>query len=423
MKKFNLSILLLLSLICLLTACGHTHEWKDATCTSPKTCSICNETEGESLGHEWKDATCNEPKTCSRCGVTDGTALAHDWQKKDTVAPTCDTSGYTTVVCSRCGSSEKTDQTNSLGHEWNDATCVVPKTCSRCGKTQGDPLGHDIENGSCAEDWTCPRCGESVPALGHTWKDASCTEPKTCTRCGETEGEALGHSPADAVKENKTDATCTEDGHYDKVIYCSVCHEELERKTKTQKALGHAVTSGVCERCGSEIYEPITGRGDDVISDVEVGDGLYRVHITNDSSRYFSVWIYDKDDDRDLAVNTIGYYDGYCFLEGAAPYTFEIESRGNWSIAVEKIGTTKETSFSGSGDFVTDIFSASSGTWHIKHNGDHNFVVWLYTTDGRDLIVNEIGKYDGKKRLSIPAGSNALLVIEADGEWSIEPVN
>lgn len=28
-------------------------------------------------------------------------------------------------------------------HEWTDATCETPKTCSTCGKTEGDPLGHD----------------------------------------------------------------------------------------------------------------------------------------------------------------------------------------------------------------------------------------------------------------------------------------
>lgn len=28
-------------------------------------------------------------------------------------------------------------------HEWQDATCETPKTCSTCGKTEGDPLGHD----------------------------------------------------------------------------------------------------------------------------------------------------------------------------------------------------------------------------------------------------------------------------------------
>ena len=305
-----------------------------------------------------------------------------------------------------------------MGHEWVDATCTEPKTCSRCGATEGEALGHTpadpVEENKIAATCTA---------------DGSYDLVVYCSVCNEElkreskKESALGHTPADPKEENKKAATCTEDGSYDEVVYCSVCHTELSRKTKTEPALGHTTTSGVCSRCGLEIYAPITGRGDDVISDVNVGDGLYRVHFTNSGSRNFVVWVYDKDDDRDLAVNEIGSYDGYYFLQGSAPYTFEIESSGSWSITIERIGTTTATSFSGKGSFVTEIFSASTGTWHITHSGSNNFVVWLYTTDGRDLIVNEIGKYDGKKRLTIPSGSNALLVIEADGAWTIEPAD
>lgn len=53
------------------------HIWLDATCTTPKTCSICGETQGAALGHNWIDATCNAPKTCSICEKTNGTAIGH----------------------------------------------------------------------------------------------------------------------------------------------------------------------------------------------------------------------------------------------------------------------------------------------------------------------------------------------------------
>ena len=42
--------------------CGETrdsmHSWKDATCTTLKTCTVCQATEGEMLPHNWEDATC-----------------------------------------------------------------------------------------------------------------------------------------------------------------------------------------------------------------------------------------------------------------------------------------------------------------------------------------------------------------------------
>ncbi|MCM1046374.1 MAG: hypothetical protein NC417_12765 [Candidatus Gastranaerophilales bacterium] len=49
-----------------------THTWSKATCTEPKTCSLCGETEGAALGHQWVEATFAEPKTCSLCGETEG---------------------------------------------------------------------------------------------------------------------------------------------------------------------------------------------------------------------------------------------------------------------------------------------------------------------------------------------------------------
>lgn len=54
-------------------------------------------------------------------------------------------------------------------HAWVDADCDTPKTCSKCGATEGE-------------------------ALGHNWNAATCTTPKTCSVCNATEGEAAGHN-------------------------------------------------------------------------------------------------------------------------------------------------------------------------------------------------------------------------------------
>ena len=52
-KKNNTSLLrvvpLLVMLCLLLTGCSCKHEWKDATTEAPKTCSICQKTEGERI--------------------------------------------------------------------------------------------------------------------------------------------------------------------------------------------------------------------------------------------------------------------------------------------------------------------------------------------------------------------------------------
>lgn len=77
MKKFM--CILMSAILCLsISACGCEHEWQEADCTHPRTCTKCGETEGEALGHEWQEADCEHPKTCSRCGATEGEALGHD---------------------------------------------------------------------------------------------------------------------------------------------------------------------------------------------------------------------------------------------------------------------------------------------------------------------------------------------------------
>jgi len=62
-----------------LTGCGHEHVWVEATCSTPKTCSECGETEGEVADHKWIEATCEKAKYCEVCGETDGEPLSHEW--------------------------------------------------------------------------------------------------------------------------------------------------------------------------------------------------------------------------------------------------------------------------------------------------------------------------------------------------------
>ena len=82
------------------------HRWDDATCTKPKTCSICGKTEGEALGHRWMDATCTEPQICSVCKETKGKALGHKADTWSTIKEaTCTEAGEKEATCKRCGKS------------------------------------------------------------------------------------------------------------------------------------------------------------------------------------------------------------------------------------------------------------------------------------------------------------------------------
>ncbi|MBQ4091654.1 MAG: hypothetical protein IJC64_05000 [Clostridia bacterium] len=203
-------------------ALGHT--WIDAACTAPKTCSTCAETEGEALGHVWIDATCTAPKTCSTCAETEGEALGHTWIDATCIAP---------KTCSTCAETEG----EALGHTWIDATCTAPKTCSTCAETEGEPQDHIWLDATCTMPKTCSVCAETEgQALGHAWVAATCTTPETCSACAETKGKALGHT--------WVAATCTTPK------ICSICAET------GGEALGHNYVNGKCSVCEQidEVY-------------------------------------------------------------------------------------------------------------------------------------------------------------------------
>ncbi len=50
--------------------------------------------------------------------------------------------------------------------------------------------------------------------------------------------------------ENVVERTCTENGSYDQVFYCTDCGKELGRRTITTKAPGHNNINGKCTNCG-----------------------------------------------------------------------------------------------------------------------------------------------------------------------------
>ena len=127
------------------------HDWIGATCTAPKTCSLCGATDGEAIGHTeetvaGKAATCTEAgmtdgKKCSVCGVTivEQTAIAALGHTEETVAgkaATCTEAGKTDgKKCTVCGVTT-VEQTaiDALGHKAgeDDGDVTTAVTCERC---------------------------------------------------------------------------------------------------------------------------------------------------------------------------------------------------------------------------------------------------------------------------------------------------
>lgn len=95
------------------------HTWENATCTTPKTCSVCNQTEGEPLEHTYTNS-CDT--TCDVC--SNSRSIEH------TYSSTCDDK------CNIC----ETERTGDGSHEYSEATHDAPATCQHCGKTIGEKI-------------------------------------------------------------------------------------------------------------------------------------------------------------------------------------------------------------------------------------------------------------------------------------------
>ena len=180
------------------------HDAQAPTCTEKgwnayETCSRCDYTTYAELpalnhdlvNHDAKAPTCTEKgwnayETCSRCDYTtyaELPALNHDYQAV-TVAPTCETDGYTIFTCSRCKDSYTADPTDKLGHQfgaWSpngtgsqSADCLR-QGCAHTGSTDCRKFTFRTAEG---ETLTfCPVCGQAENAAQLEMIDAATAWP------------------------------------------------------------------------------------------------------------------------------------------------------------------------------------------------------------------------------------------------------
>ena len=161
------------------------------TCTKPgwdafDTCPRCYYTTFRAIPalkhdlehHEAKAPTCTEKgwsayETCSRCDYTtyaELPILGHDYQAV-TVAPTCETDGYTVFTCSHCKDSYTADPTDQLGHQfgaWSpngtgsqSASCLR-QGCAHTGSTDCRKFTFRTAEGEALT--FCPVCGQAENA-------------------------------------------------------------------------------------------------------------------------------------------------------------------------------------------------------------------------------------------------------------------
>lgn len=202
----------------------------------------------DEIQHDGKSATCTAAGwtayvTCSRCNYTTYKAidaLGHNEIAHNGQAPTCTDFGWKEyVTCSRCDYSTYAEL-SATGHSMSGWIIDEAATLEKDGRKHKE----------------CIVCGvmleESIiPMLSHKYVSVvtspTCTEQgyttHTCSECKHSYVDdyipALGHTHAPATEENRVDATCTQNGSYDSVVYCSGCSTEFSREQKIINKLGH----------------------------------------------------------------------------------------------------------------------------------------------------------------------------------------
>lgn len=121
------------------------------------------------LAHTWVDATCTTPKTCSVCGATEGQPLGHNYVE-NVVPPSSTDNGYTNYTCSRCG------------HSYRDKyTCQIYGTVS--------PLNTGTVKINDGSNWQTVNYGDTITLTANAikgynfvqWNDGNTDNPRTVT--------------------------------------------------------------------------------------------------------------------------------------------------------------------------------------------------------------------------------------------------
>ena len=125
------------------------------------------------------------------------------------------------------------------------AVCVIMAVAMRTDDRADEASDHPVLK-SVRENDVAPTC----TAQG------SYDEVVYCTECGEevlrtTQSVAkLSHALSGSVKTDVTAPTCIAEGSYDEVVYCTVCDEEILRTRRSTAMVAHQFESRKCIVCG-----------------------------------------------------------------------------------------------------------------------------------------------------------------------------
>lgn len=245
------------------------HTWTAATCTTPKTCSICGKTEGNALGHNYTEMIEDEAhlkKAATKC--TEYNEYWYDCSRCDANAKndTAATDKYFTSTIKGSHHFTKKETTEAYYVADTGADCQHAKeyyyACADCNAVGTDKWtsttkgphsfdtttwGYKGSDGH-AHKCTVSGCTEHDTVVAHT-PGAAATETtsQTCTVCHKVLTPALGHVHINHLASVAAQAsTCTAPGNdaywkcsCDKLFSDEAATTETTLAAVTKAALGH----------------------------------------------------------------------------------------------------------------------------------------------------------------------------------------
>ena len=185
------------------------HNLQGGTCVEPSACTRCGyavmNTHIYGAAYEIIGPDCERHgimnEKCTVCGYVNQyttSPVGHtfaDWEMR--LAPTCTMLGKERRVCTVCTKAEDRD-VQMEEHSASDWIIIDAADC----------LNDGLKNKVCTV-CSIVITEETITALGHDFADATCTAPQTCTRCSLTEGERLA---AHTLESGDWGLTCTSCG-------------------------------------------------------------------------------------------------------------------------------------------------------------------------------------------------------------------
>lgn len=153
-----ISLLLTISMLSCLSACGTTETGSNPTHTPSESQMDTVKDNDENIFSEENSQVSSNTEGRNENDTTQTQTQTNQSKPTSTTNQTTHTHSYSNATCTSpkkcsCGATDG----QALGHSYAEASCAVPEKCIRCGLTNGEPLGHTYVN------YVCARCGTQDP--------------------------------------------------------------------------------------------------------------------------------------------------------------------------------------------------------------------------------------------------------------------